>query len=221
MNTPEKQATKTTREPLKSSEKFLLISFGFFLLSFVIAGFILGSFFIAVGFILAFGLGIATFIATKIQSKKTHCPQCNRPYDFDTDVSYNDVARRIKTFSYNSQISNQHQIRQREQHKFNFHCVCPECNTEKRFDKWQTVRCIYWDGTLEDNDILHETEAYFKNGIFGEKPVRTSFAAIGLGIFFIVISIVLGGILAPEPKDTTVEEEPEVHYDISYDVELF
>ena len=136
-----------------------------------------------------FGLGlfvllsvIAFFNHLKEKNEKT-CKKCKVKYDFDNDVSYRQIDRKIKVYP-RTETTKPTSIREEETLIVEFNCTCPTCHESKSYRKKIPGAKIMFNGDYAEGDPEFYIEEYF----CGSKKSRTK-EYVGMWIFSILMIV--------------------------------
>ena len=122
----------------------------------VAAGFIFGGIGIVIGIVIALLIVLGVVIDNASYKKKAFCAKCKKKFDFESEVAYTAVSRKVKTFGFDGNKDPSQQMRSREQQKLRFECTCSACGNTQKFEDWCNARIIYYDGRVEDPDVDEE-----------------------------------------------------------------
>ena len=117
----------------------------FFVVGFIIPAIQIIAILFAVSFVLG---GFIAFSAGKKCINRSFCPKCSAKYDYERDISWEEIEREEKT---NKIVA-----------KVEFRCVCPECKQQNEFVQPFTI--LYYDkqkNTWKQNNLRTMARKYF------------------------------------------------------------
>ena len=101
-----------------------------------------------VGVIVFIGIVAGIVTLTELNRRKTiSCAKCKTRFDFETDVTYDEVE------SINDGKSNVAKIE--------FDCICKQCGANKIFTKKFTIASVDKEGNVKRNNVERNIKKYF------------------------------------------------------------
>lgn len=177
---------KAERKPLTKRGKISLI----FALIWLVA---MTVFFIALGLTIPYIIFmvicvvVAFFTKKKEEYEKT-CKKCELDYDFDRDISYNEIRNYKKVT--NKEAKGPREVLGVLRHEIEFVCTCSQCGEEKRYKKKIDGAKVYGDGHVEHINVEKSIEDYYKTDKNEDVPVITIVVVAGIAIVFVILAIV-------------------------------
>lgn len=156
--------------------------------------------YIAIAFVLI--VDISVISQAQKEKREKCCSNCKTQFDFD-DISYHEISRYTKKYSYNPNGSDRQKIESLT-YKVQFDCTCANCGSKKSYVKDIHGGNAYSDGTVDIVDPEQAIESYYRGRDLSANNKSSNIFASIIGIICLVIAIVIfsGGIdLGPTGAD--------------------
>ena len=133
---------------------------------------------------------IALLIVTLRERKEKFCAQCKAQYDFENDVEYQEISRKLKTYKQNPN-SDRRQVEEKLFYNVRFDCTCGKCGTKKTFKKKLCGGVCYDNGDGELLDVEDTIEKWYEQPGLTVNDRKSILVGFAIGAVSVLLSVVM------------------------------
>ena len=183
----------------------------------IVAGILLEA--LIAGIVVAVFFGIIMLSTISRDRKERTCTKCNITYDFDNDVSYRQIDRKVTNHKVTPSTKGS-SIAASETYVVEFQCTCPQCNRTKTFKKNIPGAKITFDGNYAQGSPEMCIEKHFTRHLGFKRGIGELFASLFLSVIACIAVAIIGAVLSGEFSTVTPDylesNDPKDYYGTYY-----